>query len=572
MTPINWERLPGDTVEEYVEALILTTVNPRATRITPSRGDKGIDILGPVGEAFDVYQVKRYTRPFGKSSNEEKSIVGSWDRFVQEILPNYPIRRWILVTPWNPTTERYEWMLNELTAGVAIERDWLGRGSLDVWSSENPGLQDYFFGDGQRRTLELVAAALRGQRDVTELTGEPLVDAIAARELELARSLDEVDPFYRYESSIRTGRLPDSVEEHARTVDPNAALVTFRELDDNHFHQLAIYPRCAESLRLRPISTTVSFGGITDEAALKAARDMIAYGAQPDRPLPVRVIRSEGPPGVSSFDGPAMLYVMNEAPPARPDLELRLGERRTPFRNISITRGFDGIQLHGEDASGVFKVTITVSNGGELQSVEVLTLPVGGKLPHAVISGFEFLREWAHGGSAILAIPYGRIITPLGSLPEATWLRDDVEIWLATAQNLTRLQSVSDRQFLMPWALSSAEGSAMGDAVRLLNGEILKSEWSSTNFEVRNVEALGSCLTSGPLFQFLSFLPFVIEYDGSRYDLDGVVATWGVAQLADPSAVESIAPGDQVAIVPGADGTLYRQYGSPEAASTLPVV
>jgi hypothetical protein len=28
MTTINWERHPGEIVEEFVEALILTTVNP----------------------------------------------------------------------------------------------------------------------------------------------------------------------------------------------------------------------------------------------------------------------------------------------------------------------------------------------------------------------------------------------------------------------------------------------------------------------------------------------------------------------------------------------------------------
>ena len=210
VTPINWERHPGDTVEEYVEALILTTVNQRATRITPSRGDKGIDILAPVGDQFDVYQVKRFTRPFGKSSNEELSIVKSWNRFVDQILPAYPIRGWHLVMPWNPTPERYEWMLNELTSGATIERDWLGRGSLDVWSSQNPQLQEYFFGNGQNRTLELVASAVTGGREVENLTGEPLIDAVATRELELVRILDQVDPFYRYESMIRSGRLPEN--------------------------------------------------------------------------------------------------------------------------------------------------------------------------------------------------------------------------------------------------------------------------------------------------------------------------------------------------------------------------
>jgi hypothetical protein len=542
MTPINWERLPGETVEEYVEALILTTVNSRATRITPSRGDKGIDILAPVGDQFDVYQVKRYTRPFRKSSKEEKSIISSWRRFADEILPAYPIRGWHLVTPWNPTTGRYDWML-ELTDGVGIERDWLGHGSLDVWSSQNPALQEYFFGNGQNRTLELVASALSSDREIAELTGEPLIDAVATRELDLARQLDEVDPFYRYESSVRLGRLPESVEEHALTVDPRAALVTFREIDDNHYHQLAIYPKCADALRLRPISTTVTFGGTGDDDTLRTARDMIAYGAQPEGPLPVEIVRTEGPPGVRSVDGPALLYVMNEPQPSRPDLEIRLGDRRTAFRNIGISRGLEGIQLFGEDGSGVFKVVITINNGGQAQSVEVLTLPIGGKLPHSVTDGLDFLREWAEAGSATLAIPYGRVLSPLGSLPDTTWVRKDATTWLTIAHHLVRLQSVSAQQLLMPKALTSAESDALVDSVRLLDGEIIQSDWSSTNFVVQNVEFLNTCLSTGPLFQFLSFLPFSIRYDGNQVELDGVVATWGVAQLADPSVAESIAPG-----------------------------
>ena len=76
-------------------------------------------------------------------------------------------------------------------------------------------------------------------------------------------------------------------------------------------------------------------------------------------------------------------------------------------------------------------------------------------------------------------------------------------------------------------------------------------------------------MASGPLFQFLTFQPFSIKYQGAKYELDGVVASWGVAQLADPSLAETVSVGDQVTIVSGADGKLYRQYGSPEAVRTV---
>lgn len=565
MTAINWERHPGDTVEEFVEALILTTVNPRAVRITPSRGDKGVDILAPVGDQFDVYQVKRYTRPFGRSSNEERSIVDSWDRFVNEFLPAYPVRRWNLVMPWNPSTQRYNWMLNELTAGVDVQKDWLGRGTLDAWSSQNPPLVEYFFGNGRDRMMNLLASALSAAREIPSVTGKPLLDAIMLRESELARQLDEVDPYYRYEVLVRRGQLTESALDQLQSVDPRAALVTFRGIDDDYYQQVSIYPKCVESGRLRPISTTLSVDPAGDEAILRAAHDMIAYGAEPDRPLPVNIIRSEGPPGAEASTGPALLYVMNANQPARPDLELRMGDRRLTFKEVVITRGFHGMQLTGKCEGGVFKVIITFNEDGQSRQVEVETLPIDGRLPHTVIPGFEFLYDWTDGGEAVLALPYGRILMSFGPLPDASSFHEQSRVWLKVAKDLVRLQSVSPQQLLMPTTLKSLEADALDEAARLVAGEIIESGWTDTEFHIQNLDALTACLASGPLFQFLTFLPFSIKYGAARYELDGVVANWGVAQLADPSLAATVSVGDQVTIVPGAEGKLYRQYGSAEA-------
>lgn len=568
MTTINWEREPGDTVEEFVAALILTTVNSRAVRITPSRGDKGVDILAPVGDQFDVYQVKRYTRPFGRSSNEEISIINSWKRFVDEFMPSYPIRRWTLVTPWNPTTERYDWLRNELTADVNdIECDWLGRETLDVWSSRNAPLVEYFFGNGRDRMMELVASALNAAREIPEITGEPLLDAVATRCLELNLQLDEVDPFYRYEIIVRSGRLTESALDQMQSVDSNAALVTFREIDDTHYQQVSIYPKCAESGRLRPISTTVSIDSSTDAEVLQAAHDMIAYGAEPNVPLPVNIIRSEGPPGVQPPNGPAMLYVMNADRPGRPDLELRMDDACLEFKDISITHGSSGIQIIGRAGGDVFKVAVTLNSDGQTRSIEVQTLPIGGALPHVVVPGLEFMSDWKDEKEVSLAIPYGRVLMQLGGLPDAEPVRQQSQVWLEVARHLMRLQAVAAQQLLMPTRLKGSEANKIEDAVRLLDGETIAAEWTDTKFHVSRPEIFETILSTGPLFQFLTFLSFNIEYDNNRYDLDGSVAHWGLAQLADPAAAATLELGDQVAITPAPGEKLYRKYGSSEPLS-----
>ena len=62
MSLIEWTRLEPGQVEALV-AMFVNRERPGSTRITPSRGDGGIDILdrgaGPTGGDV-VYQVKRY--------------------------------------------------------------------------------------------------------------------------------------------------------------------------------------------------------------------------------------------------------------------------------------------------------------------------------------------------------------------------------------------------------------------------------------------------------------------------------------------------------------------------------
>ncbi|MFF4617713.1 hypothetical protein [Nonomuraea jabiensis] len=88
----------------------------------------------------------------------------------------------------------------------------MGGITLDGLAAENPALVDYYFGDGEQRLGRLMANALHGGRDVP---GGNLLQAITARQRSLAAALDEVDPFYRYEVQIRSGR----VREQAWDVD-----------------------------------------------------------------------------------------------------------------------------------------------------------------------------------------------------------------------------------------------------------------------------------------------------------------------------------------------------------------
>src|SRR5699024_2185377 len=103
MTLIEWTRLAGDTVEALV-ALLVNVEHPTSVRITPSRGDGGVDILhrDGAGEGRDVvYQVKRYTEPV--AAREKVEIQQSLTRLSSDSRWNdLNVTHWRLVMPWNP--------------------------------------------------------------------------------------------------------------------------------------------------------------------------------------------------------------------------------------------------------------------------------------------------------------------------------------------------------------------------------------------------------------------------------------------------------------------------------------
>ncbi|MEV5893709.1 hypothetical protein [Nonomuraea fuscirosea] len=60
------------------------------------------------------------------------------------------MRSWTLVTPWEPTNPRLDW-LAKLTAGHGIPTRWMGGRTLDGLAADNLALAEYFFGDGGQR-------------------------------------------------------------------------------------------------------------------------------------------------------------------------------------------------------------------------------------------------------------------------------------------------------------------------------------------------------------------------------------------------------------------------------------
>jgi hypothetical protein len=114
-----------------------------------------------------------------------------------------------LVTPWDPTNERLDWLAG-LTAGSGVATTWMGRTNLDVLAAQRQSLVSYYFGDGGHELKRLLADALQAGRDLPRTdAAEDLLAAAIARQRSIAATLTQLDPFYRYEVDIRTGRIRD---------------------------------------------------------------------------------------------------------------------------------------------------------------------------------------------------------------------------------------------------------------------------------------------------------------------------------------------------------------------------
>jgi hypothetical protein len=246
MVRINWELEPGEKIEEFVAALLLLRHRGPGNRITPSRGDRGVDVRLANPDGIRFYQVKRYSRRL--TSTQKAQTAKSWTTFVNETAPHAPVKSWTLVCPWDPSNEALEW-LEDLTSGAGFPTDWMGRVTLDAMAAENPALVEYYFGDGGERLHRALTNAFRGGLNQPEgIATEDLLDAITSRMIALSTALNDVDPFYRYEIDIRVGDLRDQPLEAATRAETNAAFVEYQQVTTTtsgscgSFH--VVPPRC----------------------------------------------------------------------------------------------------------------------------------------------------------------------------------------------------------------------------------------------------------------------------------------------------------------------------------------
>lgn len=414
MTTINWERTSGELVEEFVAAHLLLR-SGIGNLIRPSQGDGGIDVQIPTPEGWEIYQIKRFATNL--DSSQKRQIKKSWSRF-QSSNPSYKaFKFWALVLPLDPTPQNLSWF-EKLTSESGHETRWIGRATLDGWAAKNPKLTDYFFGDGNRRTLELLASTVSAVNPPDAKGGEALLASVGTRLASLGNLLDEVDPFYRYELEFKRSSIdqPPTADLVTDAVPSNRVMTTIQEIDGQQCLYTHIIARSAMSTVLRPVIGSFHMSASTPEE-VKALELWTHYGA-PLKAASGRVVSSEGPPGTTSASGTeltAWTFSPVDAEPL-PPLEVRLftpdGELLTV---VAATKSEHSSGLVGDGrwiqvelgpavtiqfftgAAGradSFSLTINAAVGSEpakaLQGVELVAAMQGNRVELAVQDGPTF--------------------------------------------------------------------------------------------------------------------------------------------------------------------------------------
>ena len=369
MARVAWERYEGNDVEAVV-AILINRERPNSVRITPSRGDGGVDILdrGAAANGGDVvYQVKRYTGPL--STTQQNNVEESWVRLQTD--PRWAtlnVQEWHLVTPWDPTPEADAWLQNLDDSGRTVV--WHGLTYVEALAAKYPEVIDYYLDGGKSHVEQAYQAvvALLAPADAGQELDVPTVSSRLATALKVL----DGDPHYRYELRLGEGELPGLVER------PNL-MMTWIQSDGKgkKWQAVDVIARCAASATERPITISGTVSAERGSNLATALQDFFDYGAPFAAPAGAFAGGIDAPGGLGGPLANAAMQVLPVGDEMGADPDLVLAARsaegvtlaETEVTRVERSEGTKGLRVVLQQKNNVFTVEdrYTASEGGKRQ-------------------------------------------------------------------------------------------------------------------------------------------------------------------------------------------------------------
>lgn len=395
MPLIEWTRLEPGQVETLV-AMFVSRERPGSTRITPSRGDGGVDILdrGAGRSGGDVvYQVKRYTDGFNTS--QKASVKDSWDTLWSDPRwENLRVEEWHLVMPWDPSPEAELW-LQELSKGSGVTATWHGLGFVEQLAAKFPDVVDYYLNGSSARIQQAQAEvlALMGLDNVGSTTSTQEVTERVQRALGV---LDR-DPHYRFELSFGEGLWPKPPEDR-----PGLVLRTVQGAGDaDKWIAVDVIARCAASVDVAPISVKGQFMAEPGTALAVAVQEFLEYGAplHAEDAFTGELIAPAGLGGeltsATVKAGPAIDADLGKSPELHLDV---LGSDDAILASVDVDRtersqGASGIRVVLQEVNGVFGLEKRWNLTKHMETSHIRSGDITGLPVRAALPGIHFLSE-----------------------------------------------------------------------------------------------------------------------------------------------------------------------------------
>ncbi len=396
MSLIEWTRLEPGQVEALV-AMFVNRERPASARITPSRGDGGVDILdrgaGPTGGDV-VYQVKRYTDGFNAS--QKTSVTDSWDTLRSD--PRWAelrVEEWHLVMPWDPSPEAELW-LQELAKDSGVTATWRGLAFVEQLAAKFPDVVDYYLNGGAARIREAQAEVLNlmGLDNVGTATSTQDVTERVQRALGV---LDH-DPHYRFEFRFGEGPLPTPSDR------PGLVLHTARGArDSGKWITIDVIARCAASVDIEPITINGRFEAEPGTPLAKAIQEFFEYGV-PVHAKDAFTGELSAPGGLGGAltnatvrVGPAIDVDLGDNPEMHLDI---LAPDDTVLASVDVDRtersqGLDGsgIRVVLREVNGIFELEERWNLSKQTESRHIQAGDITGLPVRVALPGIQFLTE-----------------------------------------------------------------------------------------------------------------------------------------------------------------------------------
>lgn len=513
MVRIEWAALSGAEVETVVSILVFNK-HPRATRIRPSQGDFGIDVLVPCagdGPDVDVYQIKKFATNLDASQKRQvedsfqRALVGLARRGIR-------LADWYLVMPLDPTIDNaFDWFAempnavidrmssNDKLAMTQGEMDtikgwreapgriidWKGLTYCEALASEFWFVADYYLHGGSQRIKSAVAEVAKIlQRDLTLPDADaPSSSILEPRDLRehlhrLGHVLDG-DPHFRYGFSLDPVapllREEPGLIAAAQEIAPDGTCVTFR-----------IFERFAEALNERPVPIRLQFQFEPGSAEHQAFEEWRKYGrpllapASIDADLPGGLggSLSNGTVSISPAGGGTTFE--NRYRLVAPDGPV-LGELRF---SLTSTTGMDnaGAWIQGHDASGIVSIEGIFDTEDQSGRLSFTFDDPSGHAAADVAPAIEFAANFSHPNRLEVASRHGPFHDFQGISRVEAPIPKFVEQYVAA---LAVLQDHTVTPIAVPelTTVTARNAQTVVEAAKLLDGQTIVGTWDQLEFE-----------------------------------------------------------------------------------------